>query len=295
MRKITLLAALAALSGCTPRSSQIVRIDPALATLIPPDAVALVGVKADALRSTEFYRRWVVARPQPRLDEFASRTGLDPRKDIWELLIASDGKSAVAMARGKFSPAGLEPSLAQAGAQRFAYKGYTLVGSEQAAVVFMNASTALAGPAAALRATLDRRETGAKPPKALLDRVATIPAISQVWAAATGPFDKFDLPVSRTGNLSIPTQIFGSIQAVTAWADLRQGVDLVAKIEGSTPSDAKRVHDTLRGLLGMGRLSTADGERELLRLYDSISVEQKDQAVSVNANIPIDFIEKLGH
>jgi hypothetical protein len=35
-----------------------------------------------------------------QLDEFAKRTGLDPRKDVRELLVASDGKSAVAWRAG---------------------------------------------------------------------------------------------------------------------------------------------------------------------------------------------------
>jgi hypothetical protein len=255
--------------------------------------VVLVGVKADALRSTEFYRRFVLSRPQPRLDAFVKRTGLDPRQDIWELLIASDGTSMVAMARGKFSPAGLEPTLSQSGAQRFPYKGYTLIGSEEAAVVFMNASTALAGPASALRATLDRREADNQPPKSLLDRVATIPATCQVWVAAMGPFDKFKLPISESGNLSIPAQMFGSLQALTAWADSRAGVDATALIEGATTADAKRVHDALKGLIGMGRLSTPDGKREMLRLYDSIRVEQQERSVLVKAKIPMELIEEL--
>jgi hypothetical protein len=294
MRKTALFAlALLALAGCAPRASRTVKIDPALATLIPPDAVVLAGVKAGALRSTEFYRRFVLARPQPRLDDFVKQTGLDPRKDIWELLVASDGKSMLAMARGKFSPAGLEPTLLQGGAKRFPYKGYTLIGSEDAAAVFMNATTALAGPASALRATFDRRETGASPPKALLDRVAGIPATSQAWIVATGPFDKFTLPVSKTGNLSIPPQMFGSIQSIVAWVDLRTGLDFAATIEGATPADAKRMHDAIRGLIGMGRLSTPDGKRELLRLYDSIGVEQQERSVRVNANIPLELIDSL--
>lgn len=294
MRKTALfVVALLTLAGCAPRASQTVKIDPALATLIPPDAVVLAGVKADVLRSTEFYRRFVLSRPQPQLDNFVKRTGLDPRQDIWELLLASDGKSMVTMARGKFSPAGLEPRLSQGGAQRFPYKGYTLIGSEEAAVVFMNASTALAGPASALRATLDRREAGSTAPKALLDRVAAIPATCQVWVVATGPFDKFNLPTSRTGNLSIPPQMFGSIQSVVAWVDLRTGLDFAATIEGATPEDAKRVHDALKGLIGMGRLSTPDGKHELLRLYDSIGVEQQERSVRVKANIPMDLVDLL--
>lgn len=295
MRKIALVAvALLILTACTPRASQTIKIDPALATLIPPDAITLVGVKADTLRSTEFYKRWITAHPQPQLEEFVKKTGLDPRKDIWELLVASDGKNTVAMARGKFSATGLEPTLTEAGAQRIAYKGYNLIGNEQAAVVFMNATTALAGPTAALRATLDRRESGAKPPKALLDRAATIPATSQVWIAATGPFDKLTLPVTRTGNLSVPPQMFGAIQGVTAWADLSQGVDLTAKVEGATPDDAKKLQSAIKGLIGMGRLSTPTEKREFLRLCDSVAVEQQERVVQVKANVPMDLIEKLG-
>jgi len=289
-----IVAALAALTGCAKRPGPGLRIDPALAAMVPPEAVILAGVKAETLRSTEFYRRCLAARIKPQLDDFTRRTGLDPRKDIGELLVASNGRSTLVMARGKFSPARLEPAFNQARAQRFPYQGYTLIGSEQAAIVFMNATTVLAGSGAALRQALDRREKGPGPPKTLVGLASALPAASQIWMVAVGPFDHTGLPNPRAGQLSLPPQLLGSIATAAGWAELHTSANLTLKIVAFTAADARRLHDTARGLIGLGRLSTPDGKREFLRVYDAITVQQREREVLVNANIPIDLIDSLG-
>ena len=66
--------------------------------------------------SRAIYQQHFAAEFAAQLDNFTRQTGLDPRKDIWELLTCSDGKSTVMMARGKFSVAELEPQLDKQGA-----------------------------------------------------------------------------------------------------------------------------------------------------------------------------------
>ncbi|MEK7408630.1 MAG: hypothetical protein AAB225_26485, partial [Acidobacteriota bacterium] len=84
--------------GCGSADSGPVRVDPALAALAPADAVFLGGVRMEALRATPVYKRWVENKPQTFLDDFARETGLDPRRDVTELLLASDGKQTLTMA-----------------------------------------------------------------------------------------------------------------------------------------------------------------------------------------------------
>ena len=294
MRKLRwawLLLSLAA--GCRPADTGSVRVDPALASLVPPDAVFLAGVRLDALRATPAYQKWVAARPRPLVDEFARETGLDVRKDLWELLLASDGRSTLVMARGKFGPPGQEPRLGREGARRMPYKGYTLMGNESAALVFMNTSTAVAGPAPALRSLIDQRDRSDRgQAKSLLGMLSTIPARSQMWAVSVGtPALAGKLP--QSGNLANLGKILALLESSTLAVDLRTGLNLVATGVCRAEQDARTLGDAIRGLIGLARLTTPDNEPEMLRAYDGIRVEQQQRSVRLEALIPQDALDKL--
>src|SRR5512135_49878 len=82
------------------------RIDPALASLVPSDAVMLAGIQVDKLRATPLY--------QKHADIFSGgvrQAGLDERS-LYQILLVSDGKRTAILARGHFSPAdGSEPRV----------------------------------------------------------------------------------------------------------------------------------------------------------------------------------------
>ena len=282
--------------GCGGRKDGSVRIDPALAPLVPSDTTVLAGVRMEALRNTPVYRKYAAEQKLPQLDEFVKRTGLDPRQDIWELLWAFNGKDYVAMVRGKFGPTGLEPELEKAGAKRLPYKGYSLIGSDELAIVFMNASVALAAKPATLRSILDQRDNGGgRIPPALARQIESVPAQSQIWVAALGPFPAFTVPLAKGDKLALPAQIFATTASFTAFADLRTAVDVSATTVSVTEQDAKRLHDTARGVIGLGRLSTPDARPELLRFYDGIQVEQQQRSVRLHVQVSLDLFEKLLH
>src|ERR1700738_4655423 len=93
----------------------------------------------------------------PQFDDFVRKTGLDPRKDLWQILSTSNGKTGLFMARGKFADGELEPNLEKNGLARFGYKGYNLFGDQQRAVMFISSSTAVAGPTSELKTLVDER------------------------------------------------------------------------------------------------------------------------------------------
>jgi hypothetical protein len=282
------------LPGCRPGQTGQVRIDPALATLVPHDTVTLAGIRMEALRDTPLYRKWVAERPLPAVDRFAEETGLDLRKDLWEALIASDGKDVVVMARGKFSATGEEPRIDRPGVQRMPYKGYTLIGTDEGAVVFLNQSTAAAGRPAVLRTLIDRRDASQRGvPPALMELVREIPAHNQVWVASLGGFGQIREAVPPEGALASIGKIFSLIEQFRAAADLRNGLDATASARCRNEQDAKTLHDALRGLVGLGRLSTPDNRPELLRVYDAMQVEQDQRAVRFRAEVPLDVIDTL--
>lgn len=283
------LAVLAAVLGCRSAERAHLYVDPALASLVSRDAAMVAGARLESLRGTALYRRWVADQPQPLLDQLTERLGLDARKDLWELLVASEGEHTVVLARGKFGPMGREPKFK--GARRMAYKGYTLVGDEQAALVFMNATTAAAGPAAALRALIDRRgrSEGVSP---LIQQARTLPGGTQLWLVShrTGALAE-KLP--RTGNLAALAKILATLEAATVAADLRSGLELDAAGACRSEQEARTLQEALRGLIGLARLTTPDNAPELLRAYDGINVRAQQRSIEVRARIPAHLLDQL--
>lgn len=297
MRALALaLLAAALFTGCRRQAAHI-PIDPALATLAPHDTVFLAGIRFDKIRGTSVYRQFIEQRRIPELDRFARETGLDPRKDIWEFLIAFNGRQALVMARGKFAPAGLEPKLEREGARRFAYKGYTFLGDEHTAVTFMNATTALAGPTALVRSIIDQRDrTGGGIPRGLRERIDALPAASQVWAvgdvAGRLPSSSGRGSGARLeGNYATLARLIETVRYVSAALDLRSGLQGRVTLESTSEADADRLNSAIRGLVGMGRLSTPSDQPELLRFFDGFKTERHGNGVVVDLNIPADLID----
>ena len=277
--------------GCGSAETGSVRVDPGLAALVPADTVTLGGVRMEALRATAVYKRWVVGRSMPLMDEFAKETGLDLRKDLAELLSASNGRDTVVLARGKFSPATLESRLSRPGVKRMPYKGHTLIGNEEGAVAFLNATTAVAGRAAMIHSVIDQRNRGGVP-AALLEKLKTVPASSQIWAVSLGGFGQIGKVVPQEGMLANVGKILSLIENFTFAADFRAGLDALATGLCRSEQDARSLSDAVRGLIGLGRLSTPDNEPEMLRFYDAIQVEQQQRTVRVRAQIPQDLLDK---
>jgi hypothetical protein len=49
----------------------------------------------------------------------------------------------------------------------------------------------------------------------------------------------------------------------------------------------------LKGIIGLGRLSTPDNKPDLLKLYDAIEVEQVQNKVTVTAHLPPDLADRF--
>jgi len=274
-------------------SPTAVPIDPALATLIPADTTLLVGTRLDKLRNTKLYQERFANVPIAQLDKFAKDTGLDPRKDVWELLFASNGKdNGVLMLRGKFSPMDMEPKLEREGAARTQYKGYSLFGDSRASMFFMNMSTALAGSTATIKGIIDNRDTHAGGiPSALLPLVKSVPANAQFWASFNGIL--VEMPFREDTNLGNVNTMIRSLETGWVAADLTKGLDFQAVGNCKTDESAKQIHDALRGIIGLGRLSTKDDQLDLLKAFDGIKVTQAQRQVSITANLTQDVVDKV--
>jgi hypothetical protein len=285
-----LFVVLLALTSCSRSSQSGVKIDASLLTLVPSDTVLLAGTRIEALRETTVYKKYLLNRKFAAIDEFARRTGLDPQKDLWELLFVSNGKSGVLLGRGKFANE-MEPRLEQEGGQRIGYKGYNLIGTDQAAVLFVSSSTAAVASMADLKEFVDKRASSNGPPAALAAAIKEIPQDSQFWAAYTGGAVR--LPVDPHSTAASLNKLIESIQSATVYFDFRSGLKSVASGVCAKDDEAQQVQAALKALVGLGRLNTPSNQPELMQAYDSIRVTQEGHRVKLYLDLPQSTVESF--
>lgn len=288
-----MIAALA-LTGCGKVSEESIKVDPALETLVPADTIFAFGIRMELLRGTETYKRQIANRRIPALDNLQRDFGLDARKDIREILIVSTGKDTVVMARGKFGEMGLEPKLEKQGAKRFGYKGYTLMGEEEAAVTFMTPSVAVAGPAPSVRKIIDGRRSNQGFPTWMKQKLNALPLPMHMWMIGDIGFWTEQFDPKSAGNAGNVLQFARLLKAVTMTADMTNGVK--AELDGTANSeqDAKRLHDAARGLIGLARLGGAQNRPEFIKVLDGIRVDLNQKQVRITVDIPNALMDELG-
>ena len=286
--KLCLLAIPVAILGCScAQTGGGARIDQALAALVPADTILLSGIRMNELRATPLYTKMLSQQRLSELDDFAKQTNFDPRKDVNEMLLASNSVESVLLARGNFkiqAPAGMKKSI---------YKGATLYGKTGGAYAILDATTAVAGVESAVRRAIDQKQSGRPGPASLLDRARALPGSGQLWFVSSGWGTLPERLAGDAGNLSNMGRLLRTIENASGTADLRSGITATLIGQCRTDPDAKNLGDAARGMVGLGRLSVPENQPEMLRVFDGIKVEQKQRTVQVNVSISPDLIDKL--
>jgi len=290
MRITGLLIAVLAITGCvsTPPGP---KIDPALASLIPPDTILLAGARLDKLQETPVYKQHLANRAVPLIDDFPKQIGLNVRRqDLWELLLISDGKQSIVLGRGKFADEA-EPRIERPGATRFAYKGFNLVGDEREAVLLVSPSVIGVGPTAALRSLIDNKGKSSGPPSNLAAQLKDMPAEAVFWAAYGGGIRT--LPFNLPGDMANVNKIVSSIQSGSMYLDLRAGVKGLATGNCASDQDTKGLYDALRALTGLARLAIPKDQPEEGRILDGLRVTQDAHKVNIHIEEPEELVDTV--
>jgi hypothetical protein len=269
------------------------RVDNVLAQMVPPDSVMLTGMRMEQLASTPLFQKLVAQQKIPQMDQFAKESGFDPRRDVRDLLLASNGRQTVLLARGTFHLKVPDK------AKKINYHGFVILsnGSEQkteSGFCVLDSTLAAAGPLLALEAALDQYKSGNRNnAAALLTRARSIAETYQFWVVTAGNGNLISENMPGGSNGPDFGRIFRSLQNVLVEADLRNGLKGFA--EGYCPSaqDAKSLSDAVRGMVGMARMNTPENQPDLLRVWDGFKVEQSDRKVTLTVDVAQDLMDEL--
>jgi len=266
------------------------RIDNVLERMVPPGATSLVGGHMDQIKQTQIYKKMLATQNLGQLDQFASDTGFDPRRDVRELLFTTNAQGSVMLARGTFHI----NSITLKGAKKTRHGQYDIWGQGGNGFCILDPTLAVAGDIPAVEAALDEwtsgTHTAAQP---LLARVAGVNPQSQLWGISMGTGNFLaDHPPAANSGLDF-SKIFSSLHDYWFQADFSAGMR--AEVHGTTGTekDAMNLRDAVRGLVGLGRLNVPENQPELLKVWDGITVDQQGRSISLHADIAQDLIDKM--
>lgn len=287
----TALAAILLSAGCSHSAPAGPRIDPALLGFIPADTTLMAGLRLERIEKTDVYKKYLAGRTVPQIQAFAARTGVDPQKNLWELLYLSNGKRSALLGHGMFSDEG-EPDLAKHGDSRFSYGGFTLVGSGQTAILLVDQTVMAVGDTDQLKAMIDAHQKPPGPPPAMAALLARMPESAQIWAADAGGTN-LHLPVDASGMFENVTKILGKVQSGTIYLDLSSGLNGLAESTSSSAEEAEQLASGLRALIGFGRLSVPANQPQLQQIWDGLRPTREDREVKLHIEEPPELVDKL--
>jgi hypothetical protein len=290
---LPITVALVFVTGCTNSQRTGASIDGAFRSAVPPDVQTLVSVKLDKLKATDLYHRHRQELALPQFDAMSERAGLDPRRDVSNILLVWNGKHLLVLAQGAFSNAQLEEKLTVNGARRVPYKNFTLFARGSDSVSFPEHGLAIASSTAVVQSALDLRSShGGSLPAEMEDRLAEVPADAQIWEVSAGGLPAANFPL-RSDLDSALSNIATVVSGTSFGLRFDSGSHLRARVLCKSPEGAQRVNDAMRGLIGFARLSTNDNEMDLLRMWDAVSITKDDRVVRVQADLPADLTDKV--
>ena len=278
------------------------------ALILPADAKFVMGFDVKRFAASPFYERFKAQRGMKpeALAELEAKTGLDPARDLDQIVVAGTGvrgTAGVAVALGHFDLYKLGRAIEASGkAHGTSYEGVTVYNfseesKQQLSLALVDESTLVLGPTDQVTQALASRTRGETPLKtntALMARVEKIQPGSTFWMVGDQSL-LASLPTSIPapgasaggGSIALP-----SLVGLTVTGDLEPQVSIAVTGEARDAAAAKNLADVVRGLVAMASLQAAQ-KPELQQLASAVSVATEENRVLVSARIPYETLDAL--
>ena len=245
--RLAILAVLAIAIGCRSTPGPAPNIDPGMASRVPPAATLLAGIDLVRLRASPFYSKLPPA----------VATLLDPLHEASFLMLASDGRNLLSIARGPF---------------RQAPSGATMVSKDLAisgTPDFMSAAQiAHAAPN-------------------LVTYAGAIASGAQIWVVAQG-----GVTLPLTGNAANLNRLLRDCENSAITVKLGSTMELAFTALGRTSDAARKVEDTLRATITL-TIAGESRKADMVALLRSIQLTREDRTVRATVSATPDAAQKL--
>jgi hypothetical protein len=286
--------------------------DPQLLNLVMPDAKVLGGINVQQAKGTQF-GQFVLNQMQTHeteLQQLAALTGFDPRRDVRELLVASDGtpdsKTGLAVAKGTFDVGKISALAATHGVVTELYNGVTILEDPKTqthGIAFLDGSTVAAGDIASVKGAIDRQNSPQPLPAAVLLQINQWGS-QDAWGVSTvPPASLVPANVGKAGNANgNPMQ--GAAQSVQqAGGGVKFGAPdpnnhnatvavFTAAATCDTAQNASTLGDMVKLLINIAQMQTGT-DPTAAALVKSVTVAASGNVLNISASLPEDVLQSL--
>jgi hypothetical protein len=286
-------------------------VDPTLLRLVMPDAKVVAGLQVEHAKNSLF-GQFVLSHMQ--LDDsgfkkFVTDTGFDPRRDVTEIVIASNWDQAapesrwLVMARGVFDTAKIARVASGNGSQTANFQGvdvFTYITESKPpstnAIAFFDSSSAVMGDLSSVKAAIARKQTGAQASGKLASKVREVSGKNDFWFVTLVPVSEF---AGAMPDPTISSALEGDLlQAVSeASGGIRFGDNVTISGQAVTRSDkdAAALVDVFRfvaNLLQMNREKDAT-VNQLAGTLGGLDLKTAGNVMTMSLAIPEKQLEQL--
>jgi hypothetical protein len=273
--------------------------DPQLLNLVMPDAKVLAGVNVEQAKGTQF-GQFVLNQLQThdaQMQQLVAMTGFDPRRDVSELLVSSDGvagsKTGLALARGSFDIAKITAAATVAGAATEVYNGFTILEdpkNKEAGIVFLDATKVAAGDIASVKGAIDRLKTPQLLPAAVTVKVNQWSLSQDAWGIATVPPNSL-VPAGQ-GTQNPMFNVGKSVQAAAGGVKFGALAVFSGEAQCDTAQNSKTLGDMIQLLINMAQMQ-ANLDPTAAALIKSVTVTADGNLMKIQASLPQDVFQQL--
>ena len=275
--------------------------DPTLLNLVMPDAKVLAGVNVEQAKGTQFgqYILNELQSHDAEMQKLITLTGFDPRRDVRELLVASDGapgsKSGLALAKGTFDAAKITAAATLSGVTSETYGGVTILEEPKhqlAGIAFLDANTVVAGDIASVKGAIDRLKSPQPLLAAVSVKVNHWSTSEDAWGITTVPPASL-APPAKAGAPNNPMANAGqNVQAAAGGVKFGAQVVFSGEAQCDTAQNATTLGDMVKLLINMAQMQ-AGQDATAAALIKSVTVTANGNLVNVSASLPEDVFQGL--
>jgi hypothetical protein len=256
MNHLRLLAAVLLAATAAPAA-----VDPALLDLVMPDAQVLAGMQVQQSLASPFGQYFLTQiPPNDGVSKFAAATGLDLRRDVREILVASAGGTfgagnanpGLVLVRGTFEPVRFAAVATLSGSSVTPENGVLVITPPQNAagtsLAFLDSSTLVIGDRASLNGGIARYAAHATFTGPLAQQAQIASGANDAWLITLTPLAQF----MRGATTPVPPAFLQTIAGISAGIHFDAGaVTLLGEVSTATEKDAQSMADTLKFLAAM--------------------------------------------
>ncbi len=285
--------------------------DAGLLRLVMPDAKVIAGLQVDRTRDSAF-GQFVLSHMQlsdASFQKLIAETGFDPRRDVTELMIASNWESSspesrwLVLAKGAFDLQKIQTAAQANGAATTNFQGaaiYSYSGStgpdSDSAITFLDASSAVMGDMTSVKAALTRQRSSAPASSDLLKKVGPISAKNDFWFVTLVPLSEFAAAMPNQ-NLSSAMQgnVLNGINQASGGIRFGDTVTISAEAITRSDKDAQALVDVVKFVASMLQLNRQDNATagQVSSLLDTLDTKTTGNVMSMSLAIPVQQLEQL--